>query len=481
MIRRIYTLFFISVLAWALQAQAQGLPPDLQKFMNSLTPEQQAQFKAFADAGDPVAGGYKEGLMFEGIHPSPDQFSTQQYYPGTETLADNEMRVTFMGSSPAVKENQSGMSIYVELGNGDSFMFDLGANSIRNYGSMGIPFTKMNTLFLTHLHADHMGDIPYWLMFRGWGAGWTAPDIYGPSGRTKKHGIKYAMEGLHQFLFWHEENFNIFPIGEGFSPKIHEFDYRKVGEVIYDKNGVIVKHWPTLHVSDGASGYRLDWNGRSMCFTGDNRPNKIVLEQCKGVDMLISEVFTETLKLQALAVGVPPATTRMTYDNYHTSAYALGYICEKTKPKICVGTHYTFDQVYNNETVAEVRVHWKGPFAFGAPDLVVFNIREDGIWHREGVVAKFAQVPRPQLPPTYRVPVPRHKIEDIQSAWIREMEIPPEEYYPKEYHPKLLKEWPLKEEFIVPIPDKMLDPKYKKQVQKRGLNAQKKVWAQSGA
>lgn len=462
MLGRICVIFLFSLLFGIPPTQAQGLPPDLQAFLDSLTPDQQAQFKAFAEAGDPIAGGYKEGLMFEGIFPDPGQFSTQQYYPGTETLADNEMRITFMGSCPCVREDQSGMSIYVELGNGDSFMFDIGAGSMRNYQSMRVPFTKMNTLFLSHLHADHMGDLPYWLMFRGWGAGWTAPEIYGPSGRTEKHGIKYAMEGLHQFLYWHEENFNIFPIGDGFDPIVHEFDYTKVGEVIYDRDGVTVKHWPTIHVSDGASGYRLDWNGRSMCFTGDNRPNRLVIEQCQNVDILISEVFTETLALQAMAVGVPPANTRMTYDNYHTSAYALGYICEKTNPRICVGTHYTFDQVFNNETVAEVRTHWKGPFAFGAPDLVVFNIREDGVWHRDGVAPGLSQSPRPQLPPEYRVPTPLHQIEDIQSDWIRDLEIPPEEYYPEGYFPKLLKEWPLKEDFVVPIPEAMLDPKYKK-------------------
>lgn len=446
----------------ALGAYAQGLPPDLQAFMDSLTPEQAAQFKAFAEAGDPIAGGYKEGLMFDGVFPDPSQFSTQQYYPGTETLADDEMRVTFMGSCPCVREHQSGMSIYVELGSGDSFMFDIGAGSVRNYQSMRVPFTKMNTLFITHLHADHIGDLAYWLMFRGWGAGWTAPEIYGPSGLTEKHGTGYAISKLKEYMFWHIENFNVFPIGDGFDPVVHEFDYSKIGQVVYERDGVTVRSWPQLHVSDGAVGYRLDWNGRSMCFTGDGRPNQLTIDTCKGVDMMISEVFTETLALQALAVGVPPANTRMTYDNYHTSAYALGHICNEVDPRICVGTHYTFDQAYNNETVAEVRQKWKGPFAFGAPDLVVFNIREDGVWHRDGVAPGLSQSPRPLLPPTYLVPVPRHQIEDIQSSWLREHEIPPEAYYPEGYHPKLLKEWPLKEDFVVPIPDTMLDPKYKK-------------------
>lgn len=459
--KTLFTTF--ALLAFSVSAVfGQGLPPDLEKFLATLTPEQQQQFKDFAAAGDPEAGGYKEGLMFDGIFPDPKQFSTQQYYPGTEELAENEMRISFMGSCPCVREDQSGMSIYVEMGNGENLIFDIGAGSMRNYQSMRVPFTKMNTVFITHLHADHMGDLAYWLMFRGWGAGWTAPHIYGPSGKTEKHGIAYSIEGLKQYLYWHIENFNVFPIGDGFDPVVHEFDYSNVGEVVYEGNGATVRSWPQLHVSDGAVGYRLDWNGRSMCFTGDGRPNKLTIEMCEGVDILISEVFTETLKLQSLAVGVPPATTRYTYDNYHTSAFALGYICNEAGPRICVGTHYTFDPIYNAETIAEVRTHWKGAFAFGAPDNVVFNIREDGIWHREGVVPDLTQSPRPQLPPQYLVPVPRHEIVEIQSEWVRNNEIPPTAYYPEEYHPKLLKEWPLKEDFIVPIPETMQDPKYLK-------------------
>ncbi len=97
----------------------------------------------------------------------------------------------------------------------------------------------------------------------------------------------------------------------------------------------------------------------------------------------------------------------------------LGHICNEVQPRICVGTHYTFDQAYNNETVAEVRMKWKGPFAFGAPDWVVFNIREDGVWHRDGVAPGLSQSPRPQLPPNYLVPAARYSVEDIQSSWLR--------------------------------------------------------------
>ncbi|MCH6586520.1 MAG: hypothetical protein IH792_05790, partial [Thaumarchaeota archaeon] len=47
-------------------------------------------------------------------------------YPG-EPLPEDEMRVTIMGTGWGfIRPGQADQSFYVELGNGDSFMFDLG-------------------------------------------------------------------------------------------------------------------------------------------------------------------------------------------------------------------------------------------------------------------------------------------------------------------------------------------------------------------
>ncbi len=463
----ICVIAFMSIAAPSLAADAAAEQQAMQEYLETLTPSQREQVLGLLQGG--VADGrWKEGLMFDGIAPGADFFSSMQYYPGTEELLPDEMRITFMGSSPAIREDQSGMSIFVELGNGDSFIFDMGTGSLKNYLALGIPFMKMNDIFLTHLHADHMGDLPFFTAFRPAYGGYDKLRFYGPSGRVESTGMKSVMGGLRQFIGWHEENFKIYPVGEGYDWEINEFDYTKQGEVIYDKNGVKIIHWPTIHVSDGASSYRLDWNGRSFCYTGDNRPNRLAIKYCKGVDIFVSETFTEVLGIQAQALGVLPAIARWTYDNYHTSAYALGYMANQIKPRIAVASHWEYDAQQANEVVAEVREYWKGPFAFGAPDRVVFNVREDTIWWRDAVTSNLAQVPRPQFPPMVAMPVPPHKVKDIQSQWIRDLEIPPEEYYPEGYHPELLKEWPMKEVITVPMPESMQDPKYRKQQSESG-------------
>ena len=104
----VFVIAAMCLVASPLLAQDQsGPPPDMQEYLDTLTPSQQEQVIGLLSAG--VANGrWKEGLMFDGIAPGEDMFSAMQFYPGTETVLEDEMRVTFMGSSPAIREDQSG-------------------------------------------------------------------------------------------------------------------------------------------------------------------------------------------------------------------------------------------------------------------------------------------------------------------------------------------------------------------------------------
>lgn len=89
--------------------------------------------------GGVPGGRWKEGLLFEGVRPMPWITSAANWFPGTEVVQPNEMRVTFMGTSPMIRPGQMNTSIYVELGNGDNFVFDLGEGSIANYVAVHLP------------------------------------------------------------------------------------------------------------------------------------------------------------------------------------------------------------------------------------------------------------------------------------------------------------------------------------------------------
>ena len=110
-----------------------------------------------------------------------------------------------------------------------------------------------------------------------------------------------------------------------------------------------------------------------MCFVwaSDGRPNNIDIKYAKGCDQYVTELQPELLEISSGVQGVPPFLGRYTVDSHHTPAYAAGYLANQIKPRMFMTTHMGFDPYQNEETVAEVREHWKGPFHFGAPDGIV--------------------------------------------------------------------------------------------------------------
>jgi hypothetical protein len=55
--------------------------------------------------------------------PTPYLKSNNIYYPGMEDLGEDEMRISFIGSTPIpVTRAQAGTCIMVELGNGKRFL-----------------------------------------------------------------------------------------------------------------------------------------------------------------------------------------------------------------------------------------------------------------------------------------------------------------------------------------------------------------------
>jgi hypothetical protein len=102
----------------------------------------------------------------KGWSPTGTSPNRDVYYPGTEALAPDEMRVIACGSGmPMPRLKQAAACMLVELGNGDKFIFDMGTGSMERLYALGIPLDYLDKVFLTHLHADHMGDLPAFYIY----------------------------------------------------------------------------------------------------------------------------------------------------------------------------------------------------------------------------------------------------------------------------------------------------------------------------
>jgi ribonuclease Z len=124
------------------------------------------------------------------------------------------------------------------------------------------------------------------------------------------------------------------------------------------------------------------------------------------------------------------------------------------QPRLFMTTHMSYDPYVVEETVAEVREHWKGPFHFGAPDGIVVNVTKDQIWVREGILPDFPNSKAPQFDFSNNqlvVPLPPTSRQEIQNQEIRDQQLDPEVYYPDGYMPELLEEWPVDSDLVVPL------------------------------
>ncbi len=198
----------------------------------------------------------------------------------------------------------------------------------------------------------------------------------------------------------------------------------------------------------------MEWNGLSFVWTGDGRPSELDIEYAKGVDVYVTELQQEVLEISSGVQGVPPFLGRYTVDTHHTPGYAAGYLANQIKPRIFMNTHMSYDPYLMEETVAEIRHHWKGPYHFGAPDGIVVNVTKDAIWVREGILPEYPNNRSPQFNfdnGQLVVPHPTTSREEIQEPFVREKEIDPKLYYPEGYHPLLLQEWPVKTDLVVPM------------------------------
>ncbi len=87
---------------------------------------------------------------------SPTRALAEQdvYYPGTEDLDPDEMRVIACGTGmPNARPKQAAACFLVELGNGDKFLFDIGTGSAERISALKIPYDYLDKVFVGHLEA----------------------------------------------------------------------------------------------------------------------------------------------------------------------------------------------------------------------------------------------------------------------------------------------------------------------------------------
>lgn len=294
------------------------------------------------------------------------------YFPGTEELGPDEMRIVALGTGrPFLRMAQANSGWLIELGNGDKFIFDFGFGSFSRFTALEVPSADITALFATHLHTDHVGDLgAYWVGARA-GGRLDPLSFYGPSGRIPEHGFRhFAEHQLASYQWDTESRRGLLPIASE-KLDIHEFDWATKG-VIYSNNGVVISAFPAVHILDGAVGLRLDWKGNTFVYSGDTAPNKFLVEASEGADVLVHECFNTTEQLKEKS-GYDDKTAKGIGGWAHSQPRDVGRIFELVNPRLGVPFHFNNDFDTSLEVAQEIRHSYSGRLAL-AHDLMAINL-----------------------------------------------------------------------------------------------------------
>ena len=316
-------------------------------------------------AGGPAAGAWDPTRPPPGLTQQNTLFKSLPPFQLGEPLAASEMRVSFMGTSPLERKVQAATSVFVELGCGDSFVFDAGMGCQLNYTAMQVPSSKMRKVFLTHLHGDHTSDLTYMYCFGPQRDGKSPMYVWGPSrswvpnpwggGRHPDYDEpEYFDDGTRAFIRLFRE-INRFHTeaqsfvgtrwaagesgpeaeGDGYDLVATELNWATGGReqpwsnnrrlndhpedyfpwlsdelwvAYHDREKDIKVSWfPAIHDRNGSISYLLEWGGRSLVFSGDTKPNRFMLNVLAGrerpVDLLIHEMVLPAEVWTAAANG----------------------------------------------------------------------------------------------------------------------------------------------------------------------------------
>jgi ribonuclease Z len=329
--------------------------------------------------------GGTEALTVTPIVGKPSSPRPSMYVPGSEALAPGEIRVTVLGSGdPWIRRSQASGSLLVEVGNPelDFFFFDLGSGSLSNFTSLQLPVESTTKVFLSHLHADHIGDIPGLLGSLAKAGRVDPVEIWGGGSEDPDLGLAAFVDHMGKALAWDTASIRGVAPTTGCAAIAHEIPYDRP-ETVYERNGVTISSFPAIHGLSGAVGYSITYAGRKVVFSGDTRPCKHVVAAAEGADLLIHECF-QSPAVFAQARGLPLAAVSQALRLAHTVPDQVGRIFDLAKPRM--GALWHLDLTPGVDAVFdEMSTNYGGPVT-ACQDLTVFNITEADVSARQAKV-----------------------------------------------------------------------------------------------
>ena len=319
-------------------------------------------------------------------------------------LPENALITLGVQAGPPPVPDRIGISSALKIG-GDVYQIDCGLGSLNAFTNAGLRFDDLKSMFITHLHTDHIVDYFSFFLSGGYTAspGKAPVTVYGPGPAgglpasqvgnpdpatvDPDHptpGLAATTEGLLSAFSYTSNIFIrdmgiddidnlidvteiVVPPGSDYlnrSPKMDPFLVVADGNV--SVTSTLVSHYDVYP----AFGFRFDLakSGVSVTFSGDTTKSDNLITLARDTDVLVHEA----------QFSLDPAYYHDKYPpnymvNSHTSAKQVGEVAAAANAKHVVLSHYAPTDLADSEWIEVIGEHYSGEITI-ARDGQVFAL-----------------------------------------------------------------------------------------------------------
>jgi len=258
---------------------------------------------------------------------------------------DDDFKLLFCGTGSPSRSPDRGQPCTALIAAGKLFLFDAGEGAIAKLTEFNAPLGQLHSIFLTHLHSDHISGVAE-VLHNTWLYGRLhIVETVGPPGTLqiiKGFEHAYSLDLHERIRVLGPENLDSDTAFRGARDVMVEGSAAKV---VYQDNGLVIRAFLVTHPDwPQAYGYRIEYRDKVIVISGDTRPSEGITRYAKGADILIHEALnTEIFDYvgeQMEAQGGPMPKDRIArIASAHTSTLALAEIAEKTEVGHLIITH----------------------------------------------------------------------------------------------------------------------------------------------
>jgi ribonuclease Z len=269
-------------------------------------------------------------------------------------------------------------------------VFDAGDGAARNLGRWGVPLGRVQAVFITHLHSDHVEGLPPLALQRWVGGAATTPlPLIGPPGVEQlAAGYTMAFTADAGWRTAHHGAAIAPPSGAGMTGRA------VAPGPVWDQGGVKVTAIAVNHAPvEPAYGYRIEYKGRSVVISGDTAASSALEQAARGADVLVHEALQPRLVAMmsaALDARGRASTAKITRDivDYHSSPEQAATAAQRAGVKTLVLSHIVPPiphPYFNAAFLGDAPNRFGGPIIVGRDGLML-SLPADGGPPREKMI-----------------------------------------------------------------------------------------------